>query len=163
VITFANANILQTITARSIFVKANILPGDTPMTDRRLDSLETLFRALADRTRLRIVSLLLSGEVCVCDIHESLGLPQPTVSRHLAYLRHAGLVVSRKDGLWVHYRLADLPDPVVKTLLDAVGHALGHLESGKRDHKRLAAQVDVPARRWIPLEHAPCCGRSTPR
>ena len=74
------------------------------------------------------------------------------------YLRNAGLVVSRKDGLWVHYRLADLPDPVVKTLLDAVAHAIGHLDSGKRDHKRLAAQVDVPARRWIPLASAPCCG-----
>ncbi len=130
------------------------------MTDTRLVSLETLFKALSDRTRLRIVGLLLSGEVCVCHIHESLKLPQPTVSRHLAYLRHAGLVSSRKDGLWVHYRLADLPDPVVKTLLDAVGHALGHLDSGKRDHQRLAAQVDVPEPRWIPLRSAPCCGGS---
>lgn len=131
--------------------------------DKRLESVETLFKALADRTRLRIISLLASGEICVCDIHESLALPQPTVSRHLAYLRHAGLVVSRKDGLWVHYRLADPSDPVMKTLLDAVGHALGHLESGKRDHKRLATQAGVPARRWIPMRGAPCCSGSTPR
>src|SRR5688572_11446497 len=82
--------------------------------------LETLFKALADRTRLRILGLLAAGEVCVCDIHESLGLPQPTTSRHLAYLRKAGLVSGRKQGLWVHYRLADLPDPVVRTVLDAV-------------------------------------------
>lgn len=128
------------------------------MTDPRLDSLESLFKALSDRTRLRIVGLLLAGEICVCDIHESLGLPQPTVSRHLAYLRNAGLVAARKDGLWVHYRLAELDDAVMKTLFDAVGHALGHLESGKRDHKRLAAQADVPARRWIPIRSAPCCG-----
>jgi ArsR family transcriptional regulator len=126
--------------------------------DKKLATLETIFKALADQTRLRIIGLLLSGEICVCHIHESLGLPQPTVSRHLAYLRNAGLVVSRKDGLWVHYQLADLSDPVMKTLLDAVAHALGHLESGKRDHKRLAAHVDVPARRWIPLASAPCCG-----
>lgn len=127
------------------------------MTDKRLESIETLFKALADRTRLRIISLLMSGEICVCNIHESLGLPQPTVSRHLAYLRNAGLVASRKNGLWVHYRLAELPDPVITTLLDAVGHALGHLDSGKRDHKRLAAQVDVPPPRWVPLRRAPCC------
>ena len=127
------------------------------MIDKRLESIETLFRALADRTRLRIVGLLLSGEICVCNIHESLGLPQPTVSRHLAYLRNAGLVASRKNGLWVHYRLADVPDPVMKTLLDAVGHALGHLDSGKRDQKRLAAHVNVAARRWFPIRTAPCC------
>jgi ArsR family transcriptional regulator len=127
------------------------------MTDARLDALETLFKALSDRTRLRILGLLLAGEICVCDIHESLGLPQPTVSRHLAYLRNAGLVAARKDGLWVHYRLAELEDPVMKTLVDAVEHALGHLESGKRDHKRLAAHVEVPARRWMPMRSAPCC------
>ncbi len=126
-------------------------------TDKRLESIETVFKALADRTRLRIIGLLTSGEICVCNIHESLGLPQPTVSRHLAYLRHAGLVASRKNGLWVHYRLAELPDPVTQTLLDAVRHALGHLDSGKRDHKRLAAQVDVPPPRWVPLRRAPCC------
>jgi ArsR family transcriptional regulator len=131
----------------------------TIMTDPRLDSLESVFKALADRTRLRIISLLLSGEICVCNIHESLGLPQPTVSRHLAYLRNAGLVAARKEGLWVHYRLADMPDPVVKTLLEAVAHALGHLESGKRDHKRLAAHVDVPPPRWVPLRRAACCTR----
>ena len=128
--------------------------------DRKLATLETIFKALADQTRLRIIGLLLSGEICVCHIHESLGLPQPTVSRHLAYLRNAGLVVSHKDGLWVHYQMADLSDPVMKTLLDAVAHALGHLDSGKRDHKRLAAHVDVPARRWIALASAPCCGGS---
>lgn len=129
------------------------------MSDSQLDSLETLFRALADRTRLRILGLLRAGEICVCDIHESLGLPQPTVSRHLAYLRNAGLVVARKDGLWVHYRLADPDDPVIKTLLDAVAHALGHVDSGKRDQKRLAAHADVPAPRWVPIRNAPCCGR----
>lgn len=126
--------------------------------DKRLESLETVFKALADQTRLRIVGLLLSGEICVCDIHESLALPQPTVSRHLAYLRNAGLVVGRKDGLWVHYRLAEMDDPVMQAVLDAVAHALGHLSSAERDHKRLAARVEVAARRWIPLASAPCCG-----
>ena len=85
-----------------IYVKANII---VRMADP-LERLEGVFRALADRTRLRILALLAGGEVCVCEIHESLGLPQPTVSRHLAYLRSAGLVTGRKEGLWVHYNLA---------------------------------------------------------
>lgn len=128
------------------------------MVDKRLATLETLFKALADQTRLRIVGLLLSGEICVCNIHESLGLPQPTVSRHLAYLRNAGLVVGRKEGLWVHYRLAELDDAVMRAVLDAVAHALGHLTSAERDRQRLAARVEVAPRRWFALASAPCCG-----
>ena len=126
--------------------------------DKRLATLDTLFKALADTTRLRIVGLLLDGEICVCNIHESLGLPQPKVSRHLAYLRRAGLVETRKDGLWVHYRLARMSDPVLQALLDAVGHAIGHLDSGVRDRRRLAAMVDLPARRRLPAVSS-CCGR----
>src|ERR1700752_1846813 len=72
---------------------------------KQLPEMETLFKALADATRLRILGLLLTGEVCVCDIHESLKIPQPKASRHLAYLRRSGLVDTRRDGLWVHYRL----------------------------------------------------------
>ena len=131
------------------------------MPDKQLDRLEDIFKALADRTRLRIIGLLLSGEICVCHIHESLNLPQPTVSRHLAYLRNAGLVTTRKDGLWVHYRLADLDDAVVRTVLEAVAHALGHLGSAERDRKRLESRVPVSPRRWIPLASAPCCGGET--
>jgi ArsR family transcriptional regulator len=128
--------------------------------DRQLASLETVFKALADTTRLRILGLLLAGEVCVCNIHDSLGLPQPKVSRHLAYLRRAGLVAARKDGLWVHYRLATLDDPVMQALLDAVGHAIGHLESGARDRRRLAAQVPtVSAAPRLPMATASCCAR----
>ncbi len=129
----------------------------TPANDNRLASLETVFKALADRTRLRILGLLLEGEVCVCHIHESLDVPQPTVSRHLAYLRRAGLVEGRKDGLWVHYSLASVKDPVMRTLLNAAGHAIGHLDSGKRDLRRLGTRVERPTPRQIPLESLPCC------
>ena len=76
---------------------------------KQLTEMETLFKALADATRLRILGLLLTGEVCVCDIHESLKIPQPKASRHLAYLRRSGLVDTRRDGLWIHYRLAHWP------------------------------------------------------
>src|SRR6187401_1803600 len=97
--------------------------------DKRLHALETAFKALADATRLRILGLLLSGEVCVCDIHESLKIPQPKASRHLAYLRRAGLVETRRDGLWIHYRLGTLADPVLAALGDAVRHALTHVDA----------------------------------
>jgi len=104
--------------------------------DRLLETAE-LLKALADVTRLRILGLLLTGEVCVCHIHESLRISQPKASRHLAYLRRAGLVTTRRDGLWIHYRLADTADPVLHAIRDAVTHALGHVHSIRRDAERL--------------------------
>ena len=108
------------------------------MRDQQLDALAIVFKALADRTRLRILGLLAAGEVCVCNLHESLGLPQPTTSRHLAYLRRAGLVTTRKEGLWVHYRLAEASDPVMEQVVESVRHAVGHLGAAGRDRRRLA-------------------------
>jgi ArsR family transcriptional regulator len=69
-----------------------------------------LFRALGDETRLRIVALLAHGELCVCHLHEALGLSQPNVSRHLAVLRAAGIVGGRREGRWVYYALRRQPD-----------------------------------------------------
>ena len=106
-----------------------------------LSNLEQLFKALADETRLRILGLLLTGEVCVCHIHESLRISQPKASRHLAYLRRAGLVETRRDGLWVHYRLAESSDPIVGTIRQAVIHALGHVDGIHRDAVRLQKQT----------------------
>jgi ArsR family transcriptional regulator len=104
-----------------------------------LETLETTFQALGDRTRLRILALLAQGEVCVCDIHENLALPQPKVSRHLAYLRRAGLVATRRQGLWVHYRLADDPDGPTRAILAAVGQFAAAIPELERDRGRLAA------------------------
>ena len=104
---------------------------------KQLVEMETLFKALADATRLRILGLLLTGEVCVCDIHESLKIPQPKASRHLAYLRRSGLVETRRQGLWVHYRLGTLADPVLAAIGDVVRHALTHVDSVRRDGERL--------------------------
>jgi ArsR family transcriptional regulator, arsenate/arsenite/antimonite-responsive transcriptional repressor len=86
-----------------------------------------VFKALADETRLRILALLSRGEVCVCDIHETLGIPQSKASRHLAYLRRVGLVHDRKAGLWVYYSLAQPGDRVLQTIMSAVIHCLGHV------------------------------------
>lgn len=104
---------------------------------KQLTEMETLFKALADATRLRILGLLLAGEVCVCDIHESLKVPQSRASRHLAYLRRSGLVETRREGLWIHYRLGALPDPVLAAIVDAVRHALAHVDTVRRDAERL--------------------------
>jgi ArsR family transcriptional regulator, arsenate/arsenite/antimonite-responsive transcriptional repressor len=104
---------------------------------KQLAEMEGLFKALADATRLRILGLLLTGEVCVCDIHESLKIPQPKASRHLAYLRKSGLVATRRDGLWIHYRLGRLADPVMAAIVDAVRHALTHIDAVHRDGERL--------------------------
>ena len=104
---------------------------------RPLSQMEGLFKALADETRLRILGLLLTGEVCVCNIHESLKIPQPKASRHLAYLRRSGLVDTRRDGLWIHYRMGKLADPVLAAITDAVRHALTHVDTVRRDAERL--------------------------
>jgi ArsR family transcriptional regulator len=117
-----------------------------------LAGMSELFQALSDETRLRILGLLLAGEVCVCHIHESLKLSQPKVSRHLAYLRKAGLVDTRREGLWVHYRLADTSDPFVATIREAVTHVLRHLGTVQRDAQRLEKKTGccVPAARSAP-------------
>ncbi len=107
----------------------------------QLTSMERLFQALGDATRLRILGLLLTGEVCVCDIHDSLGISQPKASRHLAYLRRTGLVETRRDGLWVHYRLAASSDPVLSTIQQAVRHALGHVATVQRDARALQTRT----------------------
>ncbi len=68
--------------------------------------LAVLFAALADPTRLRLLNLMDGGEVCVCYFVEILGQSQPKISRHLAYLRRAGIVAARREGKWMHYRIA---------------------------------------------------------
>ena len=127
--------------------------------EKRLAGLETFFKALADTTRLRILGLLLTGEVCVCHIHESLRIPQPKASRHLAYLRKAGLVAARREGLWMHYRMAELPDPVLQAVSDTVRHALMHLDAVHKDADRLQKKTGccLPA---AESSSFPCCAHA---
>ena len=101
-----------------------------------IDALEAIFKALADQTRLRILALLGNNEVCVCHIHDSLGLPQPTVSRHLAYLRRSGLVDARRDGVWMHYRVAASLDPIVEKVVRAAVDALLQIPTANHDRKQ---------------------------
>ena len=108
----------------------------TARTRAAVDDLENLFKALADKTRLRILALLGNNEVCVCHIHDSLGLPQPTVSRHLAYLRRSGLVSARRDGVWMHYQLSRSLNPLLQGLIVAAVDALERLPATTQDRKQ---------------------------
>jgi ArsR family transcriptional regulator len=94
-----------------------------------------LLKAFADPVRLRLLNLLTGREVCVCHLFDALGLPQPTVSRHLAYLRRRGVVLARKEGLWVHYRLARPPSELHRRLLECV--PLADAELMAQDRERL--------------------------
>jgi len=115
-----------------IFVKANMV------------KLDEVFAALADETRRRILGLLASGEICVCHIHEALDVPQSTASRHLAHLRKAGLVDTRRDGLWVHYRLVELEDPAVAGVLRSTLAALHSSEGTGVDRRKLSRLIRIP-------------------
>jgi ArsR family transcriptional regulator len=125
--------------------------------DKQLATMGRVFQALGDPTRLRILGLLLGGEVCVCHIHESLGIPQPKASRHLAYLRRTGLVETRKQGLWVYYRLADSRDALVRTIREVVTHTLGHVATVRRDAVRLEKKTGCCVPSAITAPALPCC------
>ena len=85
--------------------------------------LDQYFRGLADATRVRILNLLLHGELCVCDIQHVLDSPQPNVSRHLTYLRNCGLVLDRRDGPRMFYRLAEARAGAIRELFEFLRHA----------------------------------------
>lgn len=96
-----------------------------------------MFRAFSDRTRLRLLNLLRGGETCVCDLVDVIEAPQPKVSRHLAYLRKAGLVVARKDGLWMHYSLTPAKTEFHKSLLNCLACCFRSVPELKKDTERL--------------------------
>lgn len=100
-------------------------------------SLDKIFRAFADQNRLRILSLLSKGELCVCDIMDVLKMPQPKVSRHLAYLRNAGLVSSRKEGLWIYYELTKPIGTLHSRLLSCLDSYFDEVPTFERDQKAL--------------------------
>ena len=100
-------------------------------------NMELFFAALADRTRLRLINLMGNMEVCVCFFVDVLGESQPKVSRHLAYLRRAGVVQARRDGKWIHYSLSEQTDPELRAVLDATIRAFGEDRQMLRDRLAL--------------------------
>ena len=107
-----------------------------PTSMAAVDELEGVFKAVADKTRLRILALLGRNEVCVCHIHDSLGVPQPTVSRHLAYLRKSGLMAARRDGVWMHYQVSTSLSPAIRGVIAAAVDALQQLPATSQDRKQ---------------------------
>jgi ArsR family transcriptional regulator len=104
---------------------------------KSLESIVALFEALADPTRLRLLNLMRDGEVCVCFFVEILGERQPKISRHLSYLRRAGIVTARRDGKWMHYGIAM---PTEESLRRVLSDTLAWMEADpgmKRDRNRL--------------------------
>ena len=95
------------------------------------------FKALSEEPRLRILALLLDGELCVCNLMAVLQLPQSTISRHLAYLRNTGWVEGRRLGVWMYYRLAEMPTPLAGELLELLGRRLPELPETRQDSQTL--------------------------
>ncbi len=103
--------------------------------------LELVFRALADNTRLRLIHLLGDDELCVCSCVEVLRTNQPKVSRHLAYLRRAGLVAARRDGKWTHYRLTQPSDIHVARIFSELRARLANEPQMQSDKARLESAL----------------------
>ena len=116
------------------------------MGQSRIEILEDLMLALADPTRLRLLCMMRRQEVCVCYFTAVIDAPQPTISRHLAYLRGKGLVAARRDGKWMHYRLSPPNDrALAKTLEQVLETAAGDAQI-QADTKRLKAACCDPGK-----------------
>ena len=115
-----------------------------PASNPTVDDLDEVFKGFADPTRIRILSLLAAGELCVCDIVEILELPQPAVSRHLAYLRRMGLVEVKRDLKFAHYRLAAPDHAVHQNLISCVRTCFRGITS--LDQERRKAETRVKSR-----------------
>jgi len=105
---------------------------------------ESFFRALADRTRLRLLNLMGRDEVCVCFFVEILKTHQPKISRHLAYLRRARIVAARRDGPWIHYRVVEPPDENAAKVLRETMNWLASDPEMQRDRDRLTKVCCAP-------------------
>ncbi len=117
------------------------------MVPKNLATMERLFTSLADRTRLRLLNLMAEREVCVCYFISVLDLPQPTISRHLAYLRRNGVVTSYREGKWMHYRIAAPEDQFARQLLTDTLRWLAEDKDMQKDRERLTLLRHIAADR----------------
>lgn len=116
--------------------------------------MERLFQGLADRTRLRLLNLMANQEVCVCYFVEILRVSQPTISRHLAYLRRAGLVAARREGKWMHYRIVVPDNPFARQLVSDTLRWLATDKDMQLDRSRLGRACCTP-QKFVSLQGAP--------
>lgn len=122
------------------------LPVPATLVAPSIEDVDAIFRGFADPTRIRILSLLAAGELCVCDIVEILDLPQPAVSRHLAYLRRTGLVAVRYEAKFAHYRLAAPTNAVHRNLVSCVRSCFLGIASLDEERAAAAARMAERAR-----------------
>ena len=121
---------------------------------KQLFDIERFFQALGDRTRLRLLNLMGDREICVCYFVEILNQPQPKVSRHLAYLRSAGIVAARREGKWMHYRIVMPPHIGAAQILRQTLAALQEEKAMLADRARLTKACCAP-KKLAALEGAP--------
>lgn len=111
----------------------------------RVDDLDALFKGFADPTRLRVLNALAAGALCVCDLVDLLGIPQPAVSRHLAYLRRMGLVTATREWKFAHYRLAEPRNAVHRNLVACVRSCFVGVPSLDAERNEAVALVQARA------------------
>src|ERR671929_1808932 len=107
-------------------------------------NIDNLFKALADHTRLRLISLIADSEVCVCFLVEILKTSQPKISRHLAYMRRAQIVAARREGKWMHYRLIAPPDEHASRIFREVRASLSEHPELQSDREKLERICCMP-------------------
>ena len=117
-------------------------------------NMERFFQALGDNTRLRLLNLMGDQELCVCYLVEILGQAQPKISRHLAYLRRAGMVAARREGKWMHYRIVTPPNTSAAKVLRRTLKWLKEDRAMQTDRARLAKACCAPAK-FVALQGAP--------
>lgn len=117
-------------------------------------NMERFFQALGDKTRLRLLNLMGDQEICVCYLVEILGQAQPKISRHLAYLRRAGIVEARRDGKWMHYRIVMPPNTGASQVLHQTLHWLKDERAMQADKARLSKACCSPVK-FTALQGAP--------
>lgn len=116
--------------------------------------MERLFQGFADRTRLRLLNLMAGREVCVCYFVEILDAPQPTISRHLAYLRRTGLVAARRQGKWMHYRIVPPANVFARQVLMGTLRWLAADREMQRERSLLTKACCSP-QKFVKLQKAP--------
>jgi ArsR family transcriptional regulator len=116
--------------------------------------MERFFQALGDNTRLRLLNLMGDQEICVCYFVEILNQPQPKISRHLAYLRNAGIVTTRRDGKWMHYRIATPPNEGAAKVLQEILQWFKEEKTMQADRAKLTKACCTPTK-FVTLLGAP--------
>jgi ArsR family transcriptional regulator len=124
------------------------------MAAKQAFNIERFFQALGDNTRLRLLNLMGDREICVCYFVEILDRPQPKISRHLAYLRSAGIVATRRDGKWMHYRIVMPPHIGATQILQQTLGWLKEDRAMQADRARLSKACCTPAK-VVALQGAP--------